>query len=205
MPRSKIAIAIALIIAGLFPFLSGCDSLDGRVNSQITGQESSPEEIRAALIQRGNDFTQRRIKLTAEAESLNAEESAVAEIGQTEINSAVAERERFNDAIEGGIDLIGTATKLAFPQAAAAVDLVTPLARQGLALFGAGGIAAAVAHRRGQKKGAGTVAAAIDAAAKEDANLRTAIKEGQAGTVLTREFRKAPKPVKAAIDENEVV
>lgn len=199
----RTVLILALLLVAPMP-LSGCEALDGLTRSTVTGEKSSPEEIQRALIAKGTEFKNRRVELTAEVERLNNEEAAVLQIGQSEMQSGADERQRLNDIVSGGVDLVGTVTKIAFPQAAGAVDLVTPLVRQGLALAGIGGLAGVVGLRTGTKKGAATVTAGIATAADRDPQFKAAILNGPAGVELSREFRKAPKAVKQAIEENKV-
>ena len=195
-----------MVIAAAFVVgLSGCSAFDGEVDSSITGKESTPEEIRSVMIQKGSEFQTERIDLRAKAEKLNAREAALLEIGNAEIAEGLAERETLTNALEGGIDMVGTVTKMVFPQSAALVDLVSPLVRQGIALAGIGGLVGVGGVKFGTKRGASKVTEGIAKAAEEDQAFRDAIMNGDAGTALSRHFRKAPKAVRKAIDENKVM
>lgn len=200
----QIAILVA-ILSGLVVGLGGCSQFDGDVQSSVTGEVSSAEEIRSAMIDQATGYQLERIDLIAAAEKLDANEKSLSERGSAEIASSIAERESLNEMLDGGIDLVGTVTKMVFPASAGVVDMVAPLVRQGLVLAGIGGAAGIGGIKLGTRRGAAVVTEAVSEAAEADATFKSAILSGPAGDALSKGFRKAPKGVLKALEENKVI
>ena len=172
----------------------GCSGIDGVVPSSVTGTESTGPEIEAAARIQEAAILQEASDLQAELDLLGVNyEADMALVGDEE-----ARRDRlFTNGLGITTTLLGTFA----PGATPFIEGVLPLVSDLFLLGGAGYLA----RRNGQKSGAATVAANVQAAAEADSSFADAINNGAAGRTLSKLNQKAPGPVQKAIAANKVV
>ena len=186
--------AFAALLLALPIGMVGCSSIDGKVQSAVTGTESTGPEIEAAARIQEAAILKEASDLQADLDLLGVNyEADMAQVGVEE-----ARRDR---TLGSGIGITTTLIDTFVPQAAPFVQGVLPLLSDLLLVGGAGYLA----RKNGQKSGASTVAGNVQAAAKADPVFADAINNGAAGRTLAELNQKAPAAVQKAIAQNKVV
>jgi len=185
---------LAAILLAL-PFgMVGCSSIDGKIQSAVTGKESTGPEIEAAARIQEAAILKEASDLQADLDLLGVNyEADMAQVGDE-----LARRDRI---FTSGLGITTTLIDTFVPQATPFVQGVLPLLSDLLLVGGAGYLA----RKNGQKSGAATVAGNLQAAANASPELTAAMTTGEGKKVLKELNQKAPAAVQKAIAANKVV
>ena len=183
----------------------GCSSVDGKVQSSVTGNYSSEQEIRV-------EYSRQKLEINLEADELGMKQSRLVTRNtaldsgfESDIGLVASEIAKKNEWLTSGIGITKTIVDAVVPGS----EPFTSMAVNWLGDIGILGGLGFGAVKFGRRKGASDIATnfatKFTEAAEKDPEMRKLIKEGNVGDVLKKIYQSSPKVAQNTIDRHKII